>query len=85
MGNNFSYFEVPVCNSFQAIARDNQICYETDLEQYKNHDRDLRKQLQEGLVLYLDYNEDKQLRVEKRKKRDENEAQVYMDTISIMV
>ena len=40
------------------------------------------KQLQEGLVLYIDYNEDKQLTVETKK---ENSALVYMDTISMIV
>ena len=81
MGANYSNFKVPVCNSFQPIVRDEQICYELDLEKYKN-ELDLVKQLQEGLVLYLDYNEDKQLTVEKNK---ENSASVYTDTISMMV
>ena len=75
---------MPVCNSFEAKVRYNQICYEVDLEQYKsNHSAKLKKQLQEGLVIFLDYNEDKQLRVENGTRRNENEAQVYMDTISI--
>ena len=81
MGTNYSKFKVPVCNSFQATVKDEQICYEIDLEQYRN-EHDLVKKLQEGLVLYLDYNEDKQLTLEKNKG---SEAHVYMDTISMMV
>ena len=80
MGTNFSNFNVPVCNSFKATVKDEQICYEIDLEKYRN-ERDLVKHLQEGLVLYMDYNEDKQLTVEKNKEN----ALVYMDTISIVV
>ena len=81
MGAYHSNFKVPVCNSFQATVKDEQICYELDLEKYKN-ELDLVKQLQEGLVLYIDYNEDKQLTVENKK---ENAAHVYIDTISMIV
>ena len=81
MGANHSNFKVPVCNSFQPTVKDEQICYELDLEKYKN-ELYLVKQLQEGLVLYLDFNEDKQLTVQTKK---ENAALVYMDTISMIV
>ena len=81
MGTNYSKFKIPVCNSFKATIKDEQICYEIDLEEYKS-ERDLVKQLQEGLVLYLDYNEDKQLTVEKYNKKS---ALVYLNTISMMI
>ena len=81
MGAYHSNFKVPVCNSFQPTVKDEQICYELDLEKYKN-ELFLVKQLQEGLVLYLDFNEDKQLTVETNK---ENSASVNVDTISMMV
>ena len=81
MGTNYSKFKVPVCNSFKATIKDEQICYEIDLEEYKS-ERDLVKQLQEGLVLYLDYNEDKQLTVEKYNGKS---ALVYLNTISMMI
>ena len=81
MGTNYSNFKLPVCNSFKAKVKDEQICYEIDLEKYKS-ENDLVKQLQKGLVLYLDYNEDKQLTVGRNL---ENEAHVYLDTISMMV
>ena len=81
LGTNYSNFKVPICNSFQATIKDEQICYDLHLEKYKN-ELDLVKQLQEGLELYLDYNEDKQLTVENKK---ENAAHVYIDTISMMV
>ena len=81
MGTNYSKFKIPVCNSFKATIKDEQICYEIDLEEYKS-ERDLVKQLQEGLVLYLDYNEDKQLTVEKYNGKS---ALVYLNTISMMI
>ena len=81
MGTKHSNFKLPICNSFQATVKDEQICYEMDLDQYKN-ESDLVKQLQEGLVLYLDYNEDKQLTIGGN---EENAAHVYIDTISMMV
>ena len=81
MGIKHSNFKLPICNSFQATVKDEQICYEIDLDQYKK-ESDLVKQLQKGLVLYLDYNEDKQLTQERN---EENEAHVYMNTISMMM
>ena len=60
IGTKHSNFKLPVCNSFEATVKDEQICYEIDLEQFKN-ESDLVKQLQKGLVLYLDYNEDRQV------------------------
>ena len=80
LGTKHSNFKLPVCHSFQATVRDEQICYKIDLEQYKN-DSDLIKQLQEGLVLYLDYNEDRQLTVERN---EESAAHVFLDTISMI-
>ena len=77
MGIKHFKYKLPLCNSFQATVKDEQICYEVDLDQYKK-ESDLVKQLQKGLVLYLDYNEDKQL------KANGNAAQVYMDTISMI-
>ena len=81
MGTQHSNFKLPVCNSFKATVKDDQICYQMDLDQYKN-ESDLVKQLQVGLVLYLDYNEDKQLTVARN---EGNDAHVYMDTISTMM
>ena len=87
LGTNYSNFKVPICNSFQATVKDEQICYEIDLEQYKS-EYNLVKKLEEGLELYLDYNEDKQLTVEKNKGsagHAQSKAHVYMDTISMLV
>ena len=80
MGTKHSNFKLPVCTGFQETVRDEQICYEIDLEHYKN-ESDLVKQLQEGLVLYLDYNEDKQLTVVRN---EESAAHVFLDTISMI-
>ena len=90
-------FDIPVCDIFEPKLRNDQLCYETDLEQLKvKSNEDLMKQMQIGLVLILDYNEDRQMyfmtnnsqgeTVEKKKKifnfHDDNPAFTYFDTIS---
>ena len=35
MGREINEFHVPVCDSFEAKTRNEQLCYEVDLEKYK--------------------------------------------------
>ena len=84
-------FDVPVCNSFKTQIRNDQLCYQIDLEDYRNS-TNIEKQLKEGLVLILDYNEERQMIRNKLKEKnekglflssdDKNSVQVYLDTIS---
>ena len=87
-------FDIPVCNSFQPTVLKNQLCYQTDLEKYKDK-RNLRRQLDFGLILILDLNEDRQLNLEVGnyldeeenmknflKHEDENTFYTYLDTVS---
>ena len=92
MGKETDGFNVPVCNSFKAKVKDDQLCYEIDLQKYKN-ETNIEDQLKSGLVLILDYNEDRQWimkrqvmkNVGKKKifsSKEENSVQIYLDTIS---
>ena len=91
VGAKSQNFDVPVCNSFKTQIRNDQLCYQIDLEDYRNS-TNIEKQLKEGLVLILDYNEERQMIRNKLKEKnekglflssdDKNSVQVYLDTIS---
>ena len=59
MGTYIEGFDVPVCNSFKAKVHNDQLCYEVDLEKFKNKEN-MVSQLKYGLIMILDYNEEKQ-------------------------
>ena len=62
LGTETEDFDVPVCNIFRPRVHNDQLCYETDLEEIRSKDPDTaKKQLKIGLVLILDYNEELQL------------------------
>ena len=60
LGTRIKEFDIPICNSFQAKVKDDQLCYELDLQKLKNNTV-IEDQLKSGLFLVLDYNEDRQL------------------------
>ena len=74
IGARINEFEIPVCNIFRPKNYFDQLCYETNLQDLKASP----KQLEMGLTLVLDYNEERQNynRIEK------NEVSLIMDTIS---
>ena len=72
MGIKVDMFDVPVCNSFQAKILNDQLCYEVDLNQYKD-ESNIEKYLKVGLVFYMDYNEDRQV-VLKNKVEDDDDG-----------
>ena len=56
MGKKFSpNFSVPVCNSFKAKIREDQLCYTVDPNIYRVDDKPLE------ITLLLDYNEERSL------------------------
>ena len=59
MGDIKEPFELPVCNSFKAKNYNDQLCYEVDLNIYKNLGN-TENDIKSGLALFLDYNEDMQ-------------------------
>ena len=59
MGRKIDQFDDPVCNSFRPRVLDKQLCYEVDVNEYFKHPN--FDDLKIGLVLILDYNEDRQM------------------------
>ena len=59
MGVKIDQIDVPVCNSFKAKVLNDQLCYEVDPNLFIDRTNTL-KYLKLGLVLVLDYNEDRQ-------------------------
>ena len=87
-----------VCNIFQPKLYYDQLCYETDLQELKDSDNvNFMNQLELGLTLVLDYNEERQINY----LNFENESisnheliynlnngdsmSLYLDTISIII
>ena len=88
-------FGIPVCNIFKPRNYFDQICYEADLQQLKEKKNEkLSKQLEMGLTLILDYNEERQIDLNTNLNSessmmtsisysDGKSASIYLDTISI--
>ena len=93
LGTKAYGFDVPVCSSFMPVVQNDQLCYQIDLETYRNKST-IKEQMQSGLVLILDYNEDHQTITYDQNSRlynlenffqlknKEESAQIYLDTIS---
>ena len=58
MGITIPQFNVPVCNSFQAKILNDQLCYEVDLNKFKNYFS--AENLKKGFTFFVDNNEDRQ-------------------------
>ena len=95
LGVSVEEFKAPVCNSFKSVKRLNQLCYELDLNMESlNSKSGKEKQLEYGLILILDVNENRQLTIENEihiEGKEEmnlfvpentNEIKVHLDTIS---
>ena len=65
IGAKINGFEIAACNMFKPKIHNDQLCYETDLQELKdNNNKNLMKQLEIGLTLILDYNEERQIGVQ---------------------
>ena len=89
MGTKVKGFNIPVCNSFKAKLIQDQLCYEVDLKKYEKKEN-RENELEHGLILLLDLNEDRQSFDGEIKMNDhtyfylkdkENGVQIYLDTI----
>ena len=60
MGINIEEFDIPVCNCFKEKVLYDQLCYEVDLEKFRDS-TNLEDQLRIGFTLILDYNTDRDL------------------------
>ena len=56
----YENFHWPVCDIFNAIVLNNQLCYEVDLENLKSQNN-FKTEMKLGLVFFMDYNEDRQI------------------------
>ena len=97
LGDMMDSFDLPVCKSFTPIVRNDQLCYEVDLEKYKNSDN-IMNDLKYGLVFFMDYNEERQItlddidEVAPRHKfvdkvdgsKDDEKAFIYLNAIGII-
>ena len=62
IGTRTDEFELPVCNISKPMIYLDQICYEMNLQEMKDsNDDNLMNQLEWGLTLAMDYNEERQL------------------------
>ena len=94
IGANLSGFGIPVCNIFKPRNYLDQLCYETNLQNLK--DRNIQKignQLEIGLTLILDYNEERQSysfipknesQSMKAAYQNDNDVSIFLDTISLL-
>ena len=62
IGSKIKGLDIPVCDIFNTKIHNDQLCYETDLQELKDNNTDiLLKQFEIGLTLILDYNEERQI------------------------
>ena len=80
MSKKIENFSLPVCNSFRALIHKDQLCYQADLEKFRKRDN-FKEQLVNGLVLILDYNEDRSMLSSPSSSVDQ--GYISIDTISI--
>ena len=92
IGVSVQEFEIPVCNIFRPRIYLNQLCYETNLQDLKDSQK-IGKQLEEGLTLVLDYNEERQYynliqknktQAKKATYQNHDDVSIYLDTISLL-
>ena len=61
MGVKMEPFHVPICNSFKAIIRNDQLCYTIDLLKFSYDDGSMEEKLNTGFAFLMDYNEGRQV------------------------
>ena len=93
IGAKIDEFEIPVCNIFRPRNYLDQLCYETNLHDQKDSQK-IREQLENGLTLVLDYNEERQnyniiqKNTSQLKKAlyptNNDDVSIYLDTISFI-
>ena len=91
IGSEIYGFDIKVCNIFKPKLYYDQLCYETDLQNLNDNSHvNLMNQLNLGLTLVIDYNEERQLNynvslkdVKKSLYHIDESVSIYLDTISI--
>ena len=59
VGKMIPQFTVPVCNKFKPTILKDKLCYQLDVNIFKN-EVDIKKLMTHGIGFFLDYNEDRQ-------------------------
>ena len=85
IGSEIDGFDMKVCNIFKPKLYYDQLCFETDLQELKVRDN-LMNQLELGLTLVIDYNEERQIKSSSEKEysfniNNDNSFSMYLDTI----
>ena len=89
LGKKINEFDIPVCNIFKPTNHLDQVCYETNLQELKDSLK-IAKQLEVGLTLVLDYNEERQNYIITQKNKPhltkafyhKDDVSIHLDTIS---
>ena len=68
VGTKIDEFDFPICNIFVPKVLTNQLCYEADLAKLKDNSN-IVNQYEMGLVLIIDYNEDRQFILDSEKRK----------------
>ena len=93
IGDKVDKFLIPVCNIFKPRNYFNQLCYEIDLQEIKDS-KNIKEQLELGLTLVLDYNEERQINrnaiptnvsheIKAFYNDDGDSVSIYLDTIGM--
>jgi len=77
MGVKIDQFDVPVCNSFRPKIIRDQLCYTVDPSKYQDKIT-LKQEL--SLALFINYNEDKEIVLEKSETMPEDDI-IIIETI----
>ena len=76
LGQKIDAFEIPVCNIFLAKNWNDQVCYEMDLNHFKD-ENDIKYQLKNGITLILDFNEERHFEKDPIQEETEIKVQNY--------
>ena len=87
-GNYTDMFTVPVCNIFEETMLDGQLCYQADLDRFRNK-VEKKKIATEGFLFLLDYNENRMLDEvydedngeDSSLRKNEKDAMIYVETM----
>ena len=77
MGQKINQFELPVCKSFKPKILNDQVCYEVDVNRFKDHVS--VKNFNKGLTFLVDTNEDRQYPT--TAKSNKSGFMIYLDTL----
>ena len=81
MGVKIDQFDVPVCNIFKAKLHKDQLCYEADIDNFKQESQNTEL----SVSFFIHYNEDRMLSIANQKSHEEATNVIVVDTIGIEI